>query len=113
MTIETEAERALRLELVKLSDKLDDARHDFASAHGEDYGRPDYANANAYRDEGFALAEEAFDLPEEDRDDYIQTQVNSWPRYAQYLVERAAEYNLLQLVWEDKRREALASKVSK
>lgn len=104
MTTETEADRAFRLALRKLSDDLDDARHDFASANGEDYGKPDYSNANEYRDEGFALGQDAFDLPEEDREDYIWTQVFAYPDHARYLVECAAEYRLLQLVWDDARR---------
>ena len=103
MTIETQADRAFRLALCKLSDDLDDARHDFASANGEDYGKPDYANANEYRDEGFALGEEAFDLPEEDRADYIQTEVYRWPDHARFLVECAAEYRLFELAREDNR----------
>ena len=104
MTTETEADRTIRLALRKLSDDLDDARHDFASANGEDYGKPDYANANEYRDEGFALGEEAFDMPEDDRADYIQTEVHRWPDYARFLVECAADYRLLQLVWDEAKR---------
>ena len=104
MTTETEADRTIRLALRKLSDDLDDARHDFASANREDYGEPDYPNANEYRDDGFALGEEAFDLPEEDRADYIQTEVYRWPDHARFLVECAADYRLLQLVWDDAKR---------
>ena len=103
MTTETEADRAIRLALCKLSDDLDDARHQYAAAQGEDYGKPDYANANEYRDEGFALGQDAFDLPEEDREDYIWTQVFAYPEHARYLVECAAEYRLFELVREDNR----------
>ena len=103
MTTETEAARADRLAFCKLSDDLDDARHDYAAAQGEDYGRPDYSNANEYRDEGFALGEEAFDMPEEDRAEHIRTEVYRWPDHARYLVECAAEYRLFELVREENR----------
>ena len=68
-----------------------------------DYAREDRIGAEDYAAEGYQLAEEAFDLPAEDRDDFIEAQTYAFPESVRYLVGCAADYRLSELVARDDR----------
>ena len=83
-------------ETARKYDKLADALADYAREN-------DSRTADDYRAEGYELAEAAFDMPAEDRDDFIDAQSYAFPASAQYLVAVAADYRLFELVREDNR----------
>ena len=93
------AKETARVAFRKISDRLDDALEGYVYDNGSDSRH----QANEYRDDGFSLAEEAFDLPAEDRDDFIDAQSYAFPESAQYLVAVAADYRLAELVARDDR----------
>lgn len=95
-------------DLTKAWDKMEDARRSYAETWAEDYGSLDWANANEYRDEGYALAEQAFDMPEEDREDWLEGQFYAFPESARYLIAVSADYRLLELVAEDAKKPPVA-----
>lgn len=78
-------------------DRMQDAFETYASENGDGFGGRDYAGASDYRAEGYALAEQAADMPEEDRADWIDTEAYAFPASAQYLVTAAADYRLSEL----------------
>lgn len=78
--------------------KVDDAFQAYANEHGDGFADRDYRGAYDYREEGYRLGEEAHDLPEEDRDDFIDAQSYAYPGSAQWLVACAANYRLAELV---------------
>lgn len=86
-----------RTEIRRLSENLDDAVQDFAHTWAEDYGQPDWHNAYEYREEGFCIAEEAFLLPEDDREYFTEGQIKDCPESARYLVACAVAYRLAEL----------------
>lgn len=75
-------------------DRMQDALADYAREN-------DSQTANDYCAEGYQLAEEAFDLPAEDRDDWIDTQAYAFPANARYLIAVSADYRLAELVARD------------
>ena len=66
-----------------------------------DYAREDRIGAEGYCAEGYELAEAAFDMPADDRDDFIDAQSYAFPESARYLVAVSADYRLAELVAAD------------
>ena len=62
-----------------------------------DYAREDRIGAEGYCAEGYELAEAAFDMPAEDRDDFIDAQSYAFPAGTRYLVGVSADYRLAEL----------------
>ena len=81
----------------KISDRLDDALEGYVYDNGSDSRH----QADEYREEGYALAEAAFDMPEEDREDWIDGETFAFPANARYLIAWAASYRLAELVARD------------
>ena len=82
-------------------EKMVEAKADYAHANGDGFGDYDWTGANDYAAEGYALAEAAFDMPAEDRDDWIDGQTYAFPGSARYLIACAADYRLAELVAAD------------
>ncbi len=78
-------------------DRMQDAFEAYAREGGDGFGQYDYVGASDYRAEGYSLAEQAADMPEEDRADWIDDQVYMFPASARYLVAWAADYRLSEL----------------
>ena len=78
-------------------EKMQNAFEAYASENGDGFSDRDYIGANGYRAEGYALAEQAIDMSEEDRADWIDTEAYAFPASAQYLVAAAADYRLSEL----------------
>lgn len=87
----------------KLSDRVDDAYQSYAHDNGGDGEGPDWHNAYEYREEGYALGEEAFALPDDEsaREDRIEAALKDFPESARYLIAVAADYRLAELVARD------------
>lgn len=81
----------------KAADKLDNAYQDFAHQNGEDYGQPDWHGAYEYREDGYAIAEAAFLLPVEEREDHVENAVEGCDEHARYLIACAASFRLAEL----------------
>lgn len=81
-------------ETARKYDKMQDAFAAYASEN-------DSLTANDYAAEGYELGEAAFDMPAEDRDDWIDGQTYAFPGSARYLVAVAADYRLAELVAAD------------
>ena len=75
-------------------ERMQDAFEAYASENGDGFSDRDYVGAAGYRAEGYALAEEAADMPEEDRADWVDDQAYMFPASARYLVAVAADYRL-------------------
>lgn len=86
----------------RLSEKLDDAFQAFASDNGDGFQSRDWQGAYEYREEGYAIAETAFDRP--DRDAFIEEAVEAFDENARYLVSCAVAFRLRELM--DDRRAA-------
>jgi len=95
-------------ELRKAWDKMEDAVEGYVFDNGSDSRH----QANEYRDEGYVLAEAAFDMPEEDREDWLEGQFYAFPETARYLIAVSADYRLIELVAEDAKRLTLAKPAS-
>lgn len=78
-------------------EKLIDAYQAFARENGDGFSSRDYDGATGYREEGYRLGEEAADLCEEDRDEWIEGESYAFPESARYLVAVAADYRLAEL----------------
>ena len=78
-------------------EKMQNAFEAYASENGDGFSDRDYIGAAGYRAEGYALAEQAVDMPEDDRADWIDTEAYAFPASAQYLVAVAADYRLSEL----------------
>lgn len=74
-------------------DRLSDARSAYAS---ETDG--DHLLVNDYTDEGYLIGVEALSIPEEDREDWIEEQVQHFPESAWHLISWAATYRLAELI---------------
>lgn len=79
------------------ADKLDNAFRDYAHSQGDGFSKPDWIGAYDYREEGYAIAVEAFGLPADDRADFIEYAVSEHPESAQYLVACAADFRMAEL----------------
>lgn len=75
-------------------DRMQDALADYAREN-------DSQTANDYCTEGYELAEAAFDMPAEARDDFIDAQACAFPASAHYLIAVSADYRLAELVARD------------
>ena len=91
-------------DLTKAFSKMEDAVEGYVFDNGSDSRH----QANEYRDEGYALAEQAFGMPEEDREDWIDGETFAFPANARYLIAWAAEYRLLELVAEEAKKPPVA-----
>ena len=89
----------------RASDRLDNAFECYAQDHCDG----DYLNAREYRDEGLTIGDEAFDMPAEDRDDWIEMQTYRFPESARYLISCAADFRVTELVRDEARRERVAA----
>ncbi len=86
-------------------DRMQDAFEAYAREGGDGFGQYDYVGASDYRAEGYSLAEQAADMPEEDRADWIDDQVYMFPASARYLVAWAADYRLSELTDSEAKRD--------
>lgn len=77
--------------------KLDEAFRTFAHANGDGLSKPDWIGAYDYREDGYAIAEEAYGLPADDQADFIEDAVSEHPESAQMLVALAADFRLSEL----------------
>jgi hypothetical protein len=84
-------------DLKQLDRLLDDELYLFASEFGDGFNAPNWLHANDYRTEGYEIGQAAFNCPESDQDDYIETHVEAQPVYARHLVSAAATYRLAEL----------------
>ena len=80
--------------------QLDNALTEYASENGDGFYCRDWVGAYEYQDEGFAMAEQAFAMPEEDREDWLEEQREAFPQSARYLMAVASSYRLAELVEE-------------
>lgn len=87
-----------RTEIRSLADKLDNAFQCFASDNGDGFAARDWQGAYEYREEGYRLGEEAYDMPAEDRADWIEAQTYAFDESARYLIGCAADYRLAEMV---------------
>jgi hypothetical protein len=92
MTTQSEARKA--------HDRLQNAFECFASESAGS-GHRDYQLAREYREEGYRLGEEAAEMPEEDRDDWLDEQVYAFDESARDLIWAAARATLADLCAED------------
>jgi len=79
---------------------LDEALREFAGENGDGFYCRDWVGAYEYQDEGFAMAEQAFAMPEEDREDWLEEQREAFPQSARYLMAVASAYRLAEMVEE-------------
>ena len=80
--------------------QLDNALTEYASENGDGFYCRDWVGAYEYQDEGFAMAEQAFAMPEEDRGDWLEEQREAFPQSARYLMAVASSYRLAELAEE-------------
>lgn len=80
------------------ADKLDDAYQAFARDNGDGFSSPDWQGAYDHREDGYALAEQAFELHSDDRADFIEAGVECFEESSRYLIARAADYRLAELI---------------
>lgn len=82
--------------------KLENALTEFASENGDGFYCRDWVGAYEYQDEGFAMAERAVSVPEEDREDWLEEQREAFPESARYLIAVATDYRLAEMAEEAK-----------
>lgn len=80
------------------AEKLDGAFQDYANQNGDGFSAPDFRGAFDYREEGYRLGEEAFDMAAEDRADWIDGETYAFPESARYLIGCAADFRLAEIV---------------
>lgn len=85
-------------ELRKASDAVDDAYRAYATANGDGFSDHNWRGAYEAREDGYAIAEEAFALPVEEREDHIENAVEGLPTSEQEMVSASAYYRLIELV---------------
>jgi hypothetical protein len=81
---------------------LDNALHVYASENGDGFYCRDWVGAYEYQDEGFAMAERALAIAEEDREWWLEEQREAFPQSARYLIAVATDYRLAELAEEAK-----------
>lgn len=80
------------------AERLDDAYQSFAHDNAEDYGSPDWHNAYEYREEGYAIAEQAALISDEcEREDFTESEIAGCDRHAHYLIACAVAFRLSEL----------------
>lgn len=77
--------------------RLDNAYDCYAQDHGDGFNQPAWMEAYEYREEGYRLGEEAYDMPAEDRDEWIEGQTYAFSESARYLIGCAADFRLAEL----------------
>lgn len=82
--------------------KLDNALDQFAMENGDGFYCRDWVGAYEYQDEGFALAERALAIAEEDRENWLEEQREAFPQSARYLIAVATDYRLAEMAEEAK-----------
>lgn len=82
----------------KAASKLDDAYAGFIYDNGSD----SWHNAYEYREDGYAIAEKAWLVPEEDgeRENYVEAEIATCDDGSRYLIARAVEFRLAELACE-------------
>jgi len=81
---------------------LDEALREFAGENGDGFYCRDWVGAYEYQDEGFAMAERALAIAEEDREDWLEEQREPFPQSARYLIAVASSYRLAEIAEEAK-----------
>ena len=84
----------------RLEDWLTNAVECYAADNGDGWSRA-YQLGREYTAEGQAIGDEAFDMPAEDRDDWIEGQTYAFDESARYLIGCAADLRVAELVRED------------
>lgn len=82
--------------------QLDNALTEYASENGDGFYCRDWSGAYEYQDEGFAMAERALAIAEEDREWWLEEQREAFPESARYLIAVATDYRLAKLAEEAK-----------
>jgi hypothetical protein len=83
-------------------EQLDNAMTEYASENGDGFYCRDWVGAYEYQDEGFAMAERALAIAEDDREDWLEEQRAAFPQSARYLIAVATDYRLADLADEAK-----------
>lgn len=80
--------------IADLQATVSNAVEEYARANGDGFYQPDWLGAREYEDAGIAIGEEAFKLPEDEHDAYIEDAAEQHPASARYLVSWAATLRL-------------------
>ena len=81
-------------ETARKFDKMADALADYAREN-------DALSAGDCQTEGYLIAAEAVTFPDDERADYIDTEAQTYPESARYLIAASASYRLAELVAAD------------
>jgi len=79
------------------ADKLDNEYHFYARENGDGFSDHDYRGSYEYREEGYRLGEQAYDMPAEDREDWVDVETYAFPECARRLIWAAAEFRIAEL----------------
>jgi len=82
--------------------QLDNALTEYASENGDGFYCRDWVGAYEYQEEGFAMAERALAIAEDDRESWLEGQRAAFPQSARYLIAVATDYRLADLADEAK-----------
>lgn len=75
-------------------DLLDNARTCYADENGDGVGGFDWIGAGDVEDEGRAIGKAALEYAGDDREAFIEAQLDRHPRHAAYLLNSAARYEI-------------------
>lgn len=78
--------------------RLDNAYDCYAKDHGDGFNQPAWMEAYEYREEGYRLGEEAYDMPADLRDAWVEVETDKHSESARYLIGCAADFRLAELV---------------
>lgn len=77
-----------------LYDRLDNARIDYASTMGDGFYQKDWMGAGDVEDTGILIGKEAMTKPEDEREEFIESEIAKHDIQDQHLLSCAARYQI-------------------